>query len=71
MPEGAFYAWADVRVLGEPSETLAQRWLEELHVAVVPGSAFGPHGEGYVRITCVRSWEELEKGLSRLRSALC
>lgn len=71
MPEGAFYAWADVRVLGEPSATLAERWLEELHVAVVPGSAFGPHGEGYVRITCVRSWEELEKGLSRLRSALC
>ena len=71
MPEGAFYAWADVSVLGEPSETLAGRWLDELHVAVVPGSAFGPHGEGYVRITCVRSWEELEKGLSRLRSALC
>ncbi len=71
MPEGAFYAWADVRVLGEPSATLADRWLDELHVAVVPGSAFGPHGEGYVRITCVRSWEELEKGLSRLRSALC
>ena len=71
MPEGAFYAWADIRALGEPSETLADRWLDELHVAVVPGSAFGPHGEGYVRITCVRSWEELETGLSRLRSALC
>ena len=62
---------ADVSALGEPSETLADRWLDELHVAVVPGSAFGPHGDGYVRITCVRSWEELEKGLSRLRSALC
>jgi len=71
MPEGAFYAWADIRALGEPSATLADRWLDELHVAVVPGSAFGPQGEGYVRITCVRSWEELETGLSRLRSALC
>ena len=71
MPEGAFYAWADVSTLGEPSERLADRWLDELQVAVVPGSAFGPNGEGYVRITCVRSWEELEKGLSRLRRALC
>jgi len=71
MPEGAFYAWANIRALGEPSATLADRWLDELHVAVVPGSAFGPQGEGYVRITCVRSWEELETGLSRLRSALC
>ena len=71
MPEGGIYAWADTRALDEPSETLAKRLLEKHHVAVVPGSAFGPSGEGFVRITSVRSWEELEKGLTRLRSALC
>ena len=71
MPEGAFYAWADVSELGEPSEVLAKRWLEQHHVAVVPGSAFGPSGEGYVRLTCVRSWEEVETGLERLKKAIC
>lgn len=70
MPEGAFYAWADVREIGEPSATLASRLLEEHHVAVVPGSAFGPHGEGYLRITCARDDEELERGLARLKAAL-
>jgi aspartate/methionine/tyrosine aminotransferase len=70
MPEGAFYAWADVRALSESSETLAARLLEEHGVAVVPGSAFGPSGEGYLRITCARDDDELQRGLARLKAAL-
>jgi aspartate/methionine/tyrosine aminotransferase len=73
MPEGAFYAWVDVRQAGdsgESSEALASRLLHEHHVAVVPGSAFGPSGEGYLRVTCARDDDELEKGLTRLKSAL-
>lgn len=70
MPEGGFYAWADVRPLGEPSAALAERILRDHQVALVPGAAFGPHGEGYLRMTCVRSWEELREGVSRLEAAL-
>jgi aspartate/methionine/tyrosine aminotransferase len=69
-PEGGFYAWADVSALATPVAELATDWLTNHRVAVVPGSAFGPSGEGYVRITCVRSWRELEIGLERLRRAL-
>ena len=69
-PEGAFYAWVDARALGEPSERVARRWLDEQRVAVVPGSAFGPSGEGFLRITCVRSWDEIEDGMERIRRAV-
>ncbi len=66
MPEGGFYAWADVRERGEPSVALATRLLEEEQVAVVPGAAFGPAGEGYLRITCVKSDSDLDRALSRM-----
>ncbi len=69
-PEGGFYAWADVRQLASDSEQLARRLLEENHVAVVPGSAFGAAGEGYLRITCVKSWTELRAGIDRLAQGL-
>jgi aspartate/methionine/tyrosine aminotransferase len=70
MPEGAFYAWADARAISSSSERLAERLLREHRVAVVPGSAFGPAGEGFLRITCARSWDELEEGLKRLERGL-
>jgi aspartate aminotransferase len=70
MPEGAFYAWADARRLSSSSERLAEWLLREHRVAVVPGSAFGPGGEGFLRVTCARSWNEIEDGLERLRRGL-
>jgi aspartate aminotransferase len=66
MPEGGFYAWADVRDRGEDSEPLATRLLEEEHVAVVPGAAFGPGGEGFLRVTCVKSDADLDRALERM-----
>jgi aspartate/methionine/tyrosine aminotransferase len=69
MPEGAFFAWADVRKIGESSEEVARALLDDHRVAVVPGAAFGPGGEGYVRITCARDWPELELGLERMVKA--
>jgi aminotransferase len=69
MPEGAFYAWADVRRIGPSSEEVARRLLQEQGVAVVPGVAFGPQGEGYIRVTCARDRSELEEGLSRMVKA--
>ena len=66
MPEGAFYAWIDIRKTGEASASFCTRLLREQHVALVPGAAFGPNGEGYVRMTCVKSWADLEEGLSKI-----
>jgi aspartate/methionine/tyrosine aminotransferase len=68
-PEGGFYAWADIRELGSDSAAVARHLLLEHRVAVVPGAAFGPHGEGFLRVTCVRSWDELREGLLRMRNA--
>lgn len=70
MPEGGFYAWIDITATGEKSEALAERLLKEHHVALVPGAAFGAHGENYLRITCVKSWDELHKGLARIKHGL-
>ena len=69
-PEGGFYAWIDIRGTGSTSETLASRLLEEHHLAFIPGTAFGPSGEGYLRMTCVRSWDDLRAGIPRLAKAL-
>ena len=70
MPEGGFYAWIDISKRGEPSVALAERLLKEQHVALVPGAAFGTHGEGYLRMTCVKSWDDLHKGLERIKQGL-
>ena len=69
MPQGGFYAWANISRFGIPSVELSERLLRDHAVAVVPGSAFGANGEGYLRMTCVRSWDELRLGLERLERA--
>jgi aspartate/methionine/tyrosine aminotransferase len=69
MPEGGFYSWADVRGLGISSVELSEYLIRDHAIAVVPGSAFGAHGEGYLRLTCVRSWDEIRRGLSRITEA--
>jgi aminotransferase len=69
-PEGGFYAWIDISKTGQTSVEFGERLLEEQHVALIPGSAFGPSGEGFMRMTCVRSWDDLRTGLSRLKQSL-
>jgi len=66
-PKGAFYAFPSVRSTGLTSEDFSERLLYEEHVAVVPGSAFGPSGEGHVRATLATSYEDLEEALVRIR----
>ena len=65
-PLGAFYAFPRITSTGLDSETFAQRLLEEEHVAVVPGGAFGPSGEGHVRACYATSYEKLEEALVRI-----
>ena len=68
MPEGGFYAWLDIRASGCSSGDFCRRLLSEAQVAAVPGASFGPSGEGYVRITCVKKREELLEGLESIRA---
>jgi aspartate/methionine/tyrosine aminotransferase len=68
-PRGAFYLMADVSPAGE-SLPFARRLLEEHRVAVVPGSAFGPRGEGWVRVSLCVDPEVLGEGIGRLALAL-
>jgi aminotransferase len=66
-PRGAFYAFPDVTsATGLTSEAFAQGLLAEERVAVIPGSAFGPSGEGHVRACYATSYEQLEDALGRI-----
>jgi aminotransferase len=65
-PHGAFYAFPNIAVTGMDDETFAQQLLEEERVAVVPGSAFGPGGEGYVRCSYATAYEKIEEALRRM-----
>jgi aminotransferase len=65
-PRGAFYAFPQVSSTGMDSETFAQKLLVEERVAVVPGNAFGPSGEGHVRACYATSYEQLEEALGRI-----
>ena len=65
-PNGAFYAFPSIRRTGLSSEEFAVRLLEEKGVAVVPGSAFGPCGEGFVRLSYATSMANLRLATSRM-----
>ena len=65
-PRGAFYAFPNIRASGMDDETFAEKLLREEHVAVVPGNAFGPGGDGFVRACYATSYEQLEEALRRI-----
>lgn len=65
-PKGAFYAFPSIAGTGMSSEQFSERLLHEQEVAVIPGTAFGPTGEGYVRASLATSYERLEESLRRI-----
>ena len=67
-PYGAFYVFPCIKEFGMSSEEFASRLLDEEHVAVVPGSAFGDCGDGYLRISYAYSLEDLKVALGRLEN---
>jgi aminotransferase len=69
-PRGAFYVFPSIKKFGFTSNQFADFLFQKARVAVVPGDAFGPGGEGYVRISYCASVEEIEEGMERVRSAL-
>lgn len=69
-PEGGFFAMADVRELGPSSDEIRRRLMREHGIVVVHGAAYGPGGEGTLRISFASGGENLERGLERLREGL-
>jgi aminotransferase len=65
-PRGAFYAFPKISVTGMDDETFAQLLLEEERVAVVPGTAFGSGGDGFVRCSYATAYEKIEEALERM-----
>lgn len=69
-PKGAFYAFPNITSTGLNSEKFSERLLKEGKVAVVPGTAFGDCGEGYVRCSYATSLEEVKEALERIEKFL-
>jgi aspartate aminotransferase len=65
-PQGAFYVFPNIKSIGLPSNQLAGILLEKAGVAVLPGSDFGQHGEGYLRLTYANSLDNIRQALDRI-----
>jgi aminotransferase len=66
-PQGAFYAFPSIQVTGMGDSQFAESLLNEERVAVVPGSAFGAAGTGYVRCSYATAYEKIEQALERMQ----
>lgn len=69
-PQGAFYIFVNIKELGRSSMEMAEYLLEHAKVALVPGSAFGTEGEGYLRISYACSYEDLVEACDRIKEAV-
>jgi aspartate aminotransferase len=69
LPQGAFYAFANVARFGNSTQ-VAERFLQDALIAVTPGSAFGPNGEGYIRLSYATSRDNIVKGIQRIETLL-
>jgi len=69
-PDGAFYAFPSIKKLGISSLEFCERLLREVGVAAVPGSGFGPYGEGHVRFSYATSMENIKKAIERVKSVV-
>ncbi len=65
-PRGAFYTFPNIRASGMDEDTFAETLLKEESVAVVPGTAFGPGGEGFVRACYATEYSKIEEALRRM-----
>jgi aspartate/methionine/tyrosine aminotransferase len=70
LPEGGFFALVDVRQLGQPSDVIRRRLLDESGVVVVHGAAYGHGGEGMLRVSFASGGPTLARGLELLKRGL-
>jgi aminotransferase len=66
-PKGAFYMFPCIRSTGMNSDEFCTEFLKAEQVAVIPGSAFGPGGEGFVRCCYAASMKDLDEALKRMK----
>lgn len=69
-PQGAFYIFVNIKELGKTSMEVAEYLLDTAKVAMVPGSAFGSEGEGYIRLSYACSYEDLVEACARIKDAV-
>jgi aspartate/methionine/tyrosine aminotransferase len=69
-PKGAFYVFPNIQGTGMPAQELADLLLNDAGVAVLPGTAFGCYGEGYLRLSYANSIENINKALDLIEQAL-
>lgn len=69
-PQGAFYVFPNIKAIGRSSEELADYFLNKAGVALLPGTAFGQYGEGYLRISYANSLENIKEALKRIKEAI-
>jgi aspartate/methionine/tyrosine aminotransferase len=69
-PQGAFYAFPNIEGTGFDERELAERLLTEAGVAVLPGTAFGEAGKGFIRLAYTQSEDQLQQGLERITAFL-
>ena len=69
-PRGAFYAFPCIKSSGMSSEEFCTKRLEQKHVSIIPGNAFGASGEGYARVSYAYSVAHLTEALKRIREFL-
>ncbi|KAB3526229.1 pyridoxal phosphate-dependent aminotransferase [Alkaliphilus serpentinus] len=65
-PQGSFYLFVNIKETGLTSEEVSKRILEEAHVLVIPGNAFGKSGEGYIRLACTVDMNKLKEAFDRI-----
>ena len=68
-PKGAFYCFVNIKGLGITDEEASEYFLNEAGVAMIPGSAFGVYGTGYLRIAFSNSYENIEKAMGKIKEA--
>ena len=70
MPKGAFYAFPNIKSFGISAKKMADYILEKAGVAVLPGTAFGSYGEGYLRFSYANSIENIRKALKNIKEVI-
>ncbi len=63
---GAFYVFPSIQNTGLTSDEFCERAIQEARVAIVPGSAFGPAGEGHFRVSYATAYEKIQEAIERL-----
>ena len=68
-PKGAFYAFPNIKKTGMNSQECADHLLYKAGVAALPGTAFGPYGEGYLRFSYATSLENIDKAIEKIKES--